>query len=61
MDIEKLLGELRYERERLNAAIMAIERLVLSSKKDRPDLSKRRGRPPGSKNKTKRDEILAHE
>ena len=59
MDILKMLGELRQEREQVNEAILAIERLTFGSRKreDRPPAGmatpKRRGRPPGSKNKPK--------
>jgi hypothetical protein len=40
MDIQKLLAELRSEKERLEEAILTIERLAAGS------LGKRRGRPP---------------
>jgi hypothetical protein len=60
MDIGKLLTGLYHERDRIDAAIVAIERLALNSKGESPDLSKRRGRPPGSKNKAKLDEILTY-
>jgi hypothetical protein len=46
MNIRKLLDALRDERERLNIAIMAMERLAQASGSS----IKRRGRPPGSKN-----------
>jgi hypothetical protein len=52
MDIQKLLTTLRHEHERLNAAIIAIERLT-QAKADSGLLTKKRGRPPGSKNKPK--------
>jgi hypothetical protein len=39
MDIEKVLSELREEREQIDAAILALERLARGS-------GKRRGRPP---------------
>ena len=40
MDILRILGELRSEKERLEEAILTIERLAAGS------LGKRRGRPP---------------
>jgi hypothetical protein len=50
MDIGKLLAALRDERERINAAITAIERLLqVQTSSESP--TKRRGRPPGSKNR----------
>jgi hypothetical protein len=59
MDIHKMLAELRAEREQLSEAILVLERLAAG--RDRPrgrppawmTLVKRRGRPPGSKNKPK--------
>ncbi|MFN0165001.1 MAG: hypothetical protein ACKV22_01110 [Bryobacteraceae bacterium] len=57
MDITKILGELRQEREQLEEAIISLERLARSrgKKRGRPPAwlaePKRRGRPPGSKNK----------
>jgi len=50
MDIEKLLTALHYELERINAAIIALERLS-EAKDSSGSTIKRRGRPPGSKNK----------
>jgi hypothetical protein len=51
MDVIKIISALRYERERVIAAITTIERLM---QKDGSGLSiKKRGRPPGSKNKPK--------
>jgi hypothetical protein len=52
MDIGKLLAALRDERERINAAIAAMERLVQVQTSSGPSI-KRRGRPPGSKNRPK--------
>jgi hypothetical protein len=46
MDIEHMLTVLRQELEHLDAAILVIERLAVGQ-------GKRRGRPPGSKNKRK--------
>jgi hypothetical protein len=61
MDILKMLCDLRDEREQIDEAIIALERLAAGSKKRRgrppawmtsvKDEPKRRGRPPGSKNK----------
>ncbi len=59
MDVNKILVELRQEREQLEEAIMVLERLARGrgKRRGRPPawLSevKRRGRPPGSKNKPK--------
>ena len=61
MDINKMLEELRLEREQIEEAIMTLERLARGRgrRRGRPpawmaatkDVPKRRGRPPGSKNK----------
>jgi hypothetical protein len=65
MDINAILTELRQEREQLEEAILALERMQRSAGKRRgrppawlaaavaADMPKRRGRPPGSKNGTK--------
>ena len=59
MDINKMLEELRAEREQVNEAILVLERMAVGrgKRRGRPPkwLSevKRRGRPPGSKNKRK--------
>jgi len=69
MDVLKILADLRRERERLEEAILTLERLAAGSgrRRGRPPAwmsqlktsesknpeIKRRGRPPGSKNKTK--------
>jgi len=59
MDINKMLAELRAERENLEQAIITLERLAAGRgrRRGRPPawmtLVKRRGRPPGSKNKPK--------
>ena len=56
MDINKMLEELRAEREQVNEAILVLERMAVGrgKRRGRPPkwLSevKRRGRPPGSKN-----------
>jgi hypothetical protein len=65
MDIANTLAEMRLERERLGEAILAFERLAASGAKrrgrppawmaglkDRTIEKQRRGRPPGSKNRT---------
>lgn len=58
MDVTKILTELRQEREQIEEAIMSLERLAVGRgrRRGRPpswmtDLDKKRGRPPGSKNK----------
>jgi hypothetical protein len=59
MQIEKMLAELRTERDELNEAILVMERLAVGRgrRRGRPpkwmEQVKRRGRPPGSKNKAK--------
>jgi hypothetical protein len=61
MDINKMLAELKVEREQLEEAIMTLERLALDRgrRRGRPPAwmsqIKRRGRPPGSKNRPKND------
>ena len=52
MDIEKVLIQLRFEHARISAAIEAIERLTRGRGNSGSPI-KRRGRPPGSKNKPK--------
>ena len=58
MDVTKILTELREERERIEEAILSLERLARGRgrRRGRPPawLSeiKKRGRPIGSKNKT---------
>jgi hypothetical protein len=66
MDLNKMLAELRAERDQIEEAIIALGRLSLGAKRrGRPPLwmsqikstePKRRGRPPGSKNKPRADE-----
>ena len=59
MDVGKILAELKAEREQVEAAILSLERLVRGRVRGpgRPPnwmsdtMPKRRGRPPGSKNK----------
>jgi DNA invertase Pin-like site-specific DNA recombinase len=59
MDVTKMLTELRQEREQIEEAIMTLERLARGRgrRRGRPpawmQAIKRRGRPPGSKNKPK--------
>ena len=61
MDINKMLNELRMEREHIEEAIMTLERLARGRgrRRGRPpawmSAIKRRGRPPGSKNRPKGD------
>jgi hypothetical protein len=59
MDVMKIMADLRQERLQIEAAIVSLERLARSNgrRRGRPpawlaDQPKRRGRPPGSKNKT---------
>ena len=62
MDIEKMLSELRAERDGVEQAILVLERIAAgrSKRRGRPpkwmSALKRRGRPPGSKNKPKQDQ-----
>ena len=60
MDVAKILSDLRAEREQIEEAILSLERLARGrgNRRGRPPawmseivLPKRRGRPPGSKNK----------
>lgn len=57
MDVAKILADLRQEREQLEEAILSLERLARGRgrRRGRPPAwmaeVKRRGRPPGSKNK----------
>jgi hypothetical protein len=59
MDVGKILAELKAEREQVEQAIISLERLVRGRVRGpgRPPnwmsdtMPKRRGRPPGSKNK----------
>lgn len=59
MDVSKILADLRQERDQLEEAILSLERLVSGRgpRRGRPPAwmseVKRRGRPPGSKNKPK--------
>ncbi len=61
MDISKILADLRQEREQLEEAILSLERLAMGRgrRRGRPPswmsvnpTARKRGRPPGSKNKT---------
>ena len=62
MDVNKMLADLRQEREQIEEAILSLERLARGRgrRRGRPPAwlneieqqqPKRRGRPPGSKNK----------
>ncbi len=58
MDVTKILAELRQEREQIEEAILSLERLALGRgrRRGRPPawmqaMTRKRGRPPGSKNK----------
>ena len=59
MDINKMLADLREERENVEQAIIVLERIGRGEgkRRGRPPKwmteVKRRGRPPGSKNKAK--------
>ncbi len=59
MDILKMLTDLRQEREQIEEAIVTLERLAQGRgrRRGRPpnwlSAIKKRGRPPGSKNRTK--------
>ncbi len=59
MDVTKILAELRQERVQLEEAILSLERLARGRgrRRGRPpawlaEPPKKRGRPPGSKNKS---------
>lgn len=64
MDVNKILGELRHEREQIEDAIISLERLARGrgKRRGRPPIwmkdatERRRGRPPGSKNRPKDEE-----
>jgi len=64
MDVSKILAELKAEREQIEEAILSLERLArgrgrrrgrppawMSAASSEGETPKRRGRPPGSKNK----------
>jgi hypothetical protein len=60
MDVAKILAELKAEREQIEEAILSLERLARGRTRGRGrppswmaevEAPKRRGRPPGSKNK----------
>ena len=63
MDILRMIIELREQRAQMDQAILALERLAQGQRRRRgrppiwmtaaKDTPKRRGRPPGSKNKPK--------
>jgi len=64
MDVTKILAELKGEREQIEEAILSLERLARGRGRGpgRPPswmsemTAKRRGRPPGSKNKVATDD-----
>lgn len=62
MDVSKILADLRDERQQIEEAIVALEKIARArgKRRGRPPawmnqvaVKKRRGRPPGSKNKPK--------
>jgi hypothetical protein len=62
MDVSKILAELNAEREQIEEAILSLERLASGrNRRGRPTtlmpeaapMPRRRGRPPGSKNKVR--------
>ena len=61
MDINKMLAELRNEREAVEQAIIVLQRIAAGRgrRRGRPPAwmsqGKKRGRPPGSKNKPKEE------
>ena len=65
MDVSKILAELRGEREQIEEAILSLERLARGRGRGRgrppswmSEMTvKRRGRPPGSKNKVAADDV----
>ena len=65
MDVLKMLAELRQERDQLEEAILTLERLARGRgrRRGRPPAwmteLKRRGRPPGSKNKGRENAAAA--
>ena len=70
MDVSKILAELRAEREQIEEAILSLERLARGRgrRRGRPpawlaageqQAPKRRGRPPGSKNKQQAAAVAA--
>jgi hypothetical protein len=65
MDVLKMLTELRQEREQIEEAILTLERLARGRgrRRGRPpawmSVLKRRGRPPGSKNKAGKETAAA--
>jgi hypothetical protein len=65
MDVTNILTELKQEREHLEEAIQSLERLARGrgNRRGRPPawlaVEKRRGRPPGSKNKVASQKTMA--
>lgn len=60
MDVRKILADLRQQRDQVDEVIVSLERLALirESRRGRPPalvtVAKRRGRPPGSKNRSRK-------
>jgi hypothetical protein len=58
MDVTKILAELRREREQIEEAILTLERLARNQgkRRGRPPVwlqeNRKRGRPPGTRNRT---------
>lgn len=68
MDVTRILAELKAERKQIDEAIVAVERLIRSrAEGQRTSLDglgivpRRRGRPPGSKNKVQSAATEPHE
>ena len=69
MDLTRMLTELRQERSQIEEAIVSLERLSIGAGKRRgrppvwtseeESITRRRGRPPGSKNKIKTESASA--
>ncbi len=70
MDVSKILAELKAERQQIEEAILSLERLARGrgGRRGRPpawlaateqEAPKRRGRPPGSKNKNTASQAVA--
>lgn len=67
MDVGKILRDLRQKRDELEQAIESLERLARTrgDRRGRPpawlgEIKKRRGRPPGSKNKPRAEVGATH-
>jgi hypothetical protein len=66
MDVAKMIADLRQEREQVEEAIVVLERLASGrgKRRGRPpawmttlNTTKKRGRPPGSKNQPKNEAL----